>query len=491
MNIAFLSSEVFPYAKTGGLADVSGALPKEIAALGNEVKIFMPKYNTFGEAEYGLHYQWNLGEIPVRVAGRVHSVHVHKSYLPDSKVEIYFIDCPHYFHRFRIYTNDFDEDERFILFQKGVIEVIQRLQWKPDIIHCNDWQTALVPLLVKDNYSWDRMFDKTATVLTIHNVAYQGRFDKNSFAKAEINDKYYLHGGIGEYEGGVNFLKTGIYSADVINTVSETYAKELLTPEFGFGMNPFLSDRKNDLYGIINGVDYNIWNPETDPFIPYKYSASDLSGKTENKKFLLNHLHLPFDENVPLIGIVSRLVAQKGFDIIAYALNYLMKLNAQWVILGSGEYKYEEMFQNARNQFPNKVAVYFGFNNELAHLIEAGADIFLMPSHYEPCGLNQIYSLKYGTVPVVRKTGGLADTVQDWNEYLARGMEIGTGYSFNDYTASALIHSVQRAVNDFHLKAVWRKIQLNGMKKDYSWKRSAEKYLELYAKAIQIRNAHP
>lgn len=484
MKIAFVSSEVFPYAKTGGLADVSGSLPKEISLLGHEIKIFMPKYNTFGEAEHGLHYQWDVDEIPVRVDGRVHPVYVHKAVLPGSRVEVYFIDCPHFFHRFRIYTNDFDEDERFILFQKGVIEVLQRLGWSPDIIHCNDWQTALIPLLLRDNYSWDRMFDSTATVLTIHNVAYQGQFAKRSFTKAEIKEKYYLHGGIGEYEGGVNFLKTGIYSAHAINTVSETYARELLTPAYGYGMQVPLSFRIRDFSGILNGVDYNIWNPETDKFIPYKYSAKDLSGKLNNKKFLLEHLHLRFDEDVPVIGIVSRLVAQKGMDIIAYALNHLMELDAQWIILGSGEYKYEEMFQHARNHFPEKVSVYFGFNNELAHLIEAGADIFLMPSYYEPCGLNQIFSLKYGTVPVVRKTGGLADTVQDWNEFLAKGKEIGTGYSFQDYTANALIHSVQRAVNDFKLKDVWRKIQINGMQKDYSWKRSAEKYVEFYQSAI-------
>lgn len=484
MKIAFISSEVFPYAKTGGLADVAGSLPKEIASIGHEIKLFMPKYNTFGEAEHGLHYMWDIGEIPVRVDGRVHSVHVHKANLPGSKVEIYFIDCPYYFHRLRVYTNDSDEDERFILFQKGVIEVLQRLKWSPDIIHCNDWQTALVPLLVRENYSWDRMFDSTATVLTIHNVAYQGRFVKSTFAKAEINEKYYLHGGIGEYEGGVNFLKTGIYSAHVVNTVSETYARELLTPTYGYGMQTPLSFRIRDFSGILNGVDYNIWNPETDQFIPYKYSFDDLSGKLKNKKFLLDHLHLPFDENIPVVGIVSRLVAQKGFDIIENALNHLMDLNAQWVILGSGEYKFEEMFQHAKTHFPQKVSVYFGFNNELSHLIEAGADIFLMPSYYEPCGLNQIYSLKYGTVPVVRKTGGLADTVQDWNEFLAEGKEVGTGYSFHDYTANALIHSVQRAVNDFHLKDVWKKIQLNGMRKDYSWKRSAEKYIDLYSKAL-------
>ena len=419
MKVAFTSSEVFPFAKTGGLADVAGSLPVELAKLGHEVKVFMPKYNTFGETQFGLHYQWEIGEMPIRVAGNVNSVHVHKSFLPGSKVEVYFIDCPHYFHRFRIYTNDRDEDERFILFSKGVIELLQRLNWAPDILHCNDWQTALIPILLTDNYGWDKMFDKTATVFTIHNVAYQGKFPKEAFYKAELKEEYFLHGGIGEYEGGVNFLKTAIYSSDVINTVSENYANELLTEEYGEGMHRFLQKRKQDLYGILNGVDYNIWNPAKDKLIPFNYTPDDLNGKLQNKKYLLEHLGLPFDENLPLIGIVSRLVTQKGFDIIAYVLNQLIDLPVQWVILGSGENKYEQMFQNAAYRNPHKMAVYLGYNNELAHLIEAGADIFLMPSKFEPCGLNQIFSLKYGTVPVVRKTGGLADTVLDWNEFLA------------------------------------------------------------------------
>lgn len=485
MRIAFASSEVFPFAKTGGLADVAGSLPVELAKLGHEVKVFMPKYNTFGKTQFGLHYQWGIGEMPIRVAGSVSSVHVHKSFLPGSNVEIYFIDCPHYFHRFRIYTNDSDEDERFILFSKGVIELLQRLKWAPDILHCNDWQTALIPILLKDNYSWDKMFDKTATVFTIHNVAYQGKFPKETFYKAELREEYFLHGGIGEYEGGVNFLKTAIFTSDVINTVSETYAHELLTAEYGEGMQNYLYQRKDDLYGILNGVDYNVWNPETDKLIPYNYTQNNLSGKLQNKKFLLEHLGLPFDEKIPVIGIVSRLVSQKGFDIIAYVLNQLIDLPAQWVILGSGENKYEQMFQHAAYRNPQKMAVYLGYNNELAHLIEAGADIFLMPSKFEPCGLNQIYSLKYGTVPVVRKTGGLADTVLDWNEFLAQGKEIGTGYSFWEYSGQALLQTIQRSIHDFHLKDVWKIVQRNGMEKDFSWHKSAEKYEELYKKAIK------
>lgn len=488
MKIVFAASEVFPYAKTGGLADVAGSLPVELSNLGHEVKVFMPKYNIFGETEFGLRYNWDIGGMPIRINNTVHSVHVHTSLIPGSNVEVYFVDCPYYFHRFRVYTNDHDEDERFILFSKGIIEILQRLQWAPDVIHCNDWQTGVLPLMLRDNYSWDNMFDKTATVFTIHNISYQGKFSKAAFHKAEIDRKHFLNGGIGEYDGGVNFLKTAIFSSDVINTVSETYAKELLLPHFGCGMEGYLAERKDDFFGILNGIDYNIWNPGTDQHIPYHFSKDDLSGKIKNKKFLLEHLHLPFDENTPLIGIVSRMVPQKGFDIIGDAINQLMELPAQWVILGGGLQEYEKMIQQMGNTYPDKVSVYVGFNNELSHLIEAGTDIFLMPSHFEPCGLNQIYSLRYGTVPVVRKTGGLADTIQDWNETLADGKETGTGYSFNDYTGEALLQSLQHAINDFKKKDVWKKIQINGMSKDYSWKRSAEKYVELYKHALRKNN---
>lgn len=487
MKIAFAASEVFPYAKTGGLADVAGALPIELSKLGHEVKVFMPKYNTFGEIEHGLHSQWDIGEIPIRVAGAVCSVHVHSATLPGSNVQIYFVDCPQYFHRFRVYTNDADEDERFILFSKGIIEILQRLQWAPDIIHCNDWQTGLLPLLLKENYSWDKMFDNTATVFTIHNVAYQGRFPKSAFYKAEIREIHSQKGGLGEYEGDVNFLKTAIFTSDIINTVSNTYAQELLTPAYGEGMQDFLSQRRDDFYGIINGIDYSVWDPEKDFILPHHFSINDLSGKLLNKKFLVEHLNFSIDESIPLIGIISRLVSQKGFDLVGNVLDELMLLDAQWLVLGSGEQKHEEMFKRISLQHPNKVYFYRGYNNELAHLIEAACDIFLMPSKFEPCGLNQIYSLRYGTVPVVRKTGGLADTVHDRNESLAKGLDTGTGYTFDDYSGKALLHSVQRAINDFHIKDVWKKIQVNGMNKDFSWKKSAEKYVALYDEASKKR----
>lgn len=488
MKIAFAASEVVPFAKTGGLADVAGALPVELAKMGHDVKIFMPKYYSINEHEYGHQYLSSVGEIPVRVGGHLHSVHLFKGLMPNSSAEIYFIHYPNYFHRDKFYTSDWDEDQRFILFAKAVIESIQRLGWAPDIIHCNDWQTGLIPLYIKDNYSWDKLFANTASLFTIHNVAYQGRFGHGTLTNAEIRSDLYYPGGPVEFENTVSFLKTGIVFADIINTVSETYAREILTNEYGAGMQFVLREREHELYGIINGVDYEVWNPETDKYIPHHFSINDLSGKIRNKKFLLTRMGLPFDENVPLIGIVSRMVAQKGFDLLAQVINELMKLDCQFIIVGTGEDKYENLCRSMEFYFKDKVRVYIGYSNELAHLTEAASDMFLMPSRYEPCGLNQIYSLRYGTVPIVRKTGGLADTVQDWNEYNSYGMETGTGYSFEAYEGFALENAVKRAINDFHNKPVWEKIMKNGMTRDYSWHKSAERYLELYNKAISKRH---
>ena len=489
MKIAFVTTECVPYAKTGGLADVAGSLPAELSKLGCEVKIFIPKYSLIDENRHGLKYNWDISEMPIRINGVIRSVHIYQSKLPNTDIDVYFVDCPHYFYRHIIYTNDPDEDERFILFSKAVIETLQRLQWAPDVINCNDWQTGLLPLFIKDNYSWDRLFYHTATLFTIHNIGYQGLFSKSVLFSAEIREGLFYPGGPVEQDGAVSFMKAGISFADIINTVSNTYAHEILTPEYGAGLEVTLKQREDDLFGIINGVDYNIWNPETDKHLPYHYTINDLSAKYLNKKYLLNHFGIKPDENIPLIGIVSRMVAQKGFDIFADAINELMSLDAQWIILGSGEDRFEELFRKLSNLLPGKVGTYIGYNNELSHLIEAGADIFLMPSRYEPCGLNQIYSLKYGTVPIVRKTGGLADTVKDWDEQNHFGFKDGNGFSFYDYSGYALYKSVERAVNVFKHKDIWRKIQTNGMKLDFSWTRSAEKYLELYKLAVENRRA--
>jgi len=487
MKIAFVAAEAVPYAKTGGLADVAGSLPKELEKLGCEIKLFLPKYFLIDELEHDLHHNWDIGEIPIRINGIIRPAHLHQSILPGSNVEVNFIDCPHYFHRRRIYTNDWDEEERFILFSKGVIETLQRLKWVPDVIHCNDWQTGLIPLFVKDNYSWDKFFDHISTLFTIHNIGYQGQFTKSALFSAEIRGDLFYPGGPVEHNDTVSFMKTGIYYSDLLNTVSNKYSHEILKPDHGAGMDGILNERKKDLYGILNGVDYDVWNPETDKYIPHNYSPKDLSGKIKNKAVLLEHFNMPFKKNIPLIGIVSRMVEQKGFDIFADAINELMDLDAQWLILGSGEEKYEELFRQLTYKMPEKVGAYIGYNNELSHLIEAGADMFLMPSRYEPCGLNQIYSLKYGTVPIVKKTGGLADTVHDWDELNYFGLDSGTGFTFNDHSGIALYKSVLRAVENFKKKKSWKKIQQNAMSKDYSWKHSAEQYLELYELAKNKR----
>ncbi len=480
MNIAFIASEAVPFAKTGGLADVAGALPKALEKLGGKVKLFLPKYGSIDDSAYDIRYNWEIGEIQIKIGDNNRPAYVHNTKLPGSNVDVIFIDSPHFFNRGKLYTNDNDENERFILFNKAVIETIKRLNWSPDIIHCNDWQTGLIPLLIKENYRDEDLFNKTASLFTIHNIGYQGNFGEDTVYKAGINNALYYPGGPTEYYGSFSFLKTALVYSDMINTVSKTYSEEILTPEYGTGMENILASKKDVLFGILNGVDYKTWNPETDKLIPFRFAPNYLTGKLKNKRYLLEHFNLPFDQNVPLIGIVSRLAVQKGFDLIEESINDLMSINAQWIILGSGEVKYENLFMSLVKKSSDKVAAYIGFNNELSHLIEAASDIFLMPSHYEPCGLNQIYSLKYGTVPVVRSTGGLADTVANWNPK----DQTGNGFSFKDYSSVELVKTMNEAVNIFKDKKAWRIIQQNGMSKDYSWNTSAEEYFKLYNSAL-------
>ncbi|MFA6541212.1 MAG: glycogen/starch synthase, partial [Bacteroidota bacterium] len=488
MNVALVASECFPFAKTGGLADVVGTLPKYLSALGVSVKVFIPKYDVIDDKQYGLRFAESIGEMKIRVGGIARSVYLYSSVLPGSAVDVYFIDCAEYFFRGKLYSENRDEDERFILFTKAVIESLQRLRWVPDVIHCNDWQTGLMPLLVKDNYAWDRMFASTAFLYSIHNIGYQGRFPEETLTTGELNRSYYYPGGPLEFDHSVSMMKAGIVFSEIISTVSNTYAHEILTPQFGAGLHDVLRARQTDLYGVLNGIDIDEWNPETDPLIPFHYSVNDLTNKEKNKEFLLKQTSIPYRDGVPVIGIISRLVSQKGFDLVADAMNELSELELQWVVLGSGEERFENVFSSFARFMPEKCWTHFGFNNELAHLIEAGADMFLMPSQYEPCGLNQMYSLRYGTVPIVRKTGGLADTVQDWHEFSHYGQEIGNGFSFNDATSSALVHAVRRAVDSYHLADEWKTIRINGMTRDNSWNNSARQYVTLYEKAIHQRN---
>lgn len=476
MKICFAASECFPYVKTGGLGDVIGSLPRAIAEEGNEVKIILPLYGGIKTEQHKLNKLDEFQDILVKVGDKSILFNLWYGTLPGSEVEVYFIDCPVYFHREMPYTNDPDEDERFILFQIAVIETLQRLKWAPDVIHCNDWQTSLIPVYLKTNYKWDKLFENTSTLLSIHNIAYQGRFSNKAVQHAGLSYSEYYPGGPYELDNTFCFLKAGILFSEIITTVSPTYAKEIQTSEFGAGLEGVLSTRKEDLYGVLNGIDSEIWNPKTDKFIPENYSRKNPKNKINCKKELLKEAGIEYDEDIPAIGIISRFAGQKGFELMFPIINELMNLPFQLLVLGSGEDRTEKFFEQLALSFPQKVNTYIGYSNKLAHWITAGCDMFLMPSHYEPCGLNQMYSLNYGTVPVVRNTGGLADTVKDFHKF----DEKGNGFSFDEYTSHALYATIERAVNVFKDKKIWKEIMTRGMKEDFSWKHSAKEYLRLY-----------
>jgi starch synthase len=473
MNICFATSECVPFAKTGGLADVAGSLPVALDALGHKVKVFMPLYQSINTIDHGLVHASDLGSIPVQIAGRTAHFYTWYGRLPGSDVDVYFIDCPLFYHRPGLYTNDWDEHSRFILLQHAAFKIMQRYSWSPDIIHCNDWHTALMPAMLISAYRWDALFQKPGTVLTIHNIGYQGQFHASAAEAAGLPGPT-----VGD---SFSFMRSGLFYSDAITTVSETYAREIQTPKFGAGLDPILSARSEDVFGIVNGIDTDAWNPKTDPFIERQYTSRSLGRKLENKKALCEEMGLPFKPEVPLVGIVSRFTSQKGLELLKPVLWDLAGMPVQFVVLGSGDSELEAFFGHASVWLKESLAAYIGFSNELAHKITAGADMFLMPSAYEPCGMNQMFSMRYGTIPVVHKTGGLADTVRDFHEY----PDEGTGFSFTDFAPGALVHAFQRAVGAFQQKEnEWKPMQLRGMKQDFSWDVSARKYVEVYERVL-------
>jgi starch synthase len=487
LNILFVSSEVEPFAKTGGLADVSGTLPQVIKDSGHEIRIIMPRYGSISERKFKLHDVIRLKDIEVPIGDEKKVANVNSSFIANvkSKVQVYFLANKEMYERPGIYANpdtkkDYaDNDIRFIFFCRGVLETLKRLGWQPDIIHCNDWQTGLIPAYIKTIYNNDPFFKHIKTVFTIHNLAYQGTFPASSFEKTGLPESEFTKEGV-EFYGKLNFMKSGLVYSDVITTVSEKYAEEICTSEeFGCGLEGVLQKNKSHLHGIINGIDYAIWNPETDEHIVKRFDVRTLEGKIENKKELLSKFDLTFKENVPLIGIISRLVDQKGLDLIKEIADDLMKLDVQFVMLAAGEKRYQEYFESMHKRFGSKMGIFIGYNDELAHLIEAGCDMYLMPSRYEPCGLNQLYSLKYGTVPIVRATGGLDDTIQDFDG------SNGTGFKFKKYDSKELLKTIQRALKTYQDGAVWKKIMRNGMQQDFSWESSAKKYTNLYKNLVK------
>ncbi len=485
LRVLIVSPEVVPFAKTGGLADVAGALSKVLSRMGCEVKIILPKYRMVDEKKFNLErIDHPLPEI--RIGEKEVKFKIRKCHLSDSDTEYFFLENKEYFDRDELYADkktgqDYeDNDERFILFGRGVLETIKALDWQPDLIHCNDWQSALIPAYLKTIYEEDQFFSKTATLLTIHNIAYQGNFPRSTFDKLGLKKELFYPLSPFEYWGGVNFLKIGISYSDLINTVSERYAVEIQSgPEFGYGMEGILKDRTRDTYGVLNGADYEEWSPEKDKLIPYNYGKGNLQIKSKNKESLLRQAGLETNRNEPLIGMISRLADQKGFDLLHEIADKLLSLEVKLIILGTGEQKYHIFLSGLEKKYPDKAKIYLKYDNKLAHLIEAGADIFLMPSRYEPCGLNQMYSLRYGTVPIVRETGGLADTIQDYDVQNQKG----TGFVFKDYNADGLLSAIKRALILFKNRTDWKNLMLQGMEKDFSWEASAKKYVQLYGKA--------
>ncbi len=480
LNVVIAASEMLPFAKTGGLADVIGALPGALADVpegeGLEVTIFMPLYREVTDG--GFDIKATGITVNLAIGSRVVVVELYKG--SHGKAVVYYLRCDEYFDRSYLYGTDeaayFDNIERFTLFSRGVIEAIMVLGINPDLIHCNDWQTGLIPAYMKTLYS--STFSNTAAFFTIHNMAYQGVFPASSYDVTGLPYSAFNPEGL-EYWGQINLLKSGIVYSDIVTTVSQSYSREIqTTEEFGCGLEGVLAARSEQLFGILNGVDYGIWNPQTDKHIAANYSSKDLKGKAVCKKALIKEYGLKIRQSEPLIGIISRLTDQKGFDIMAEATAALMELRLGIVILGSGERKYQELMAKLAETYKGRFGVKIGFDNALSHRIEAGADFFLMPSRFEPCGLNQFYSLKYGTIPIVRATGGLDDSISDY-----KGGK-GNGFKFKRYSAKALTHKVAEAVELFKDKKAIKALRIKAMTEDYSWKRSAVRYHELYKLAI-------
>jgi starch synthase len=476
MRVILASSEVVPYSKTGGLADVAGALPQALARAGCDISVVTPRYTGHGKRHGDVvHHETGeflFDDLHVPFAGGTKYAAVWRDHLGGAP--IYFIDNAEYFGHGYIYGSGNFDVERFAFFSRASLELAKRIGVPPDIFHCNDWQTGFIPAYLSRAYASDPFFSRTATLFTIHNLAYQGFFDPNLLPHFGFGWDVYQYGM--EFHGSASAMKSGIYFSRSLSTVSPKYAQEIQTPEFGNHLDGLLRWRRNDLIGILNGVDYNEWNPQTDRHIAANYSIENLSGKMECKRQLLEQYHLPVDLEKPVVAIVSRLTTQKGIDLIAQAIWRILDAGAYFILLGSGTGSYEGYFQHVRNTRPHQAGVYFGYNNTLAHQVEAGADIFLMPSAYEPCGLNQMYSLKYGTVPIVRGVGGLDDTIRNFE----RTTEQGNGYKFYDYSADRLTEKFYEALMVYYDRDLWQKLQRNGMREDFSWDRAAHNYLNAY-----------
>jgi starch synthase len=483
LQILQFSAEVTPFAKTGGLADVAGSLPAAIKQLGHDVRVVMPRYGRIEAEEFGLSQM--LEEFAVPFGEGQEQAGILEGRL-NRDVPVYLVDNSRLYDRDGIYMFP-DDAERFLFFCRAGIELCRRLNWQPDILHCHDWHTAMVPNWMATIYRDDPFFASTATVYTIHNLAYQGIFGFRVLEIAGVSEYgFVVHPATADLNQVVDFMARGILFADMINTVSETYAQEILTPEYGQRLDPLLRDRRERLSGILNGIDTKALDPATDPHLTMNYDLRSIERRGVNKAALQAEAGLPDCPDVPIIGVISRLADQKGFDLIGSIIDTLMQhVDCQFVVLGTGDQRYHDMLDQMASRYPQKLRAFLTFDTPLAQRIYAGSDMFLMPSRFEPCGLGQQIAMRYGSVPVVRATGGLADTVQDYDPRTGEG----NGFAFRPYDAMALYTTLVRAVETFKHSDVWRQLMLRGMKSDFSWTRSARKYVDLYRRAIAYRVA--
>jgi starch synthase len=477
LKVVIVVSEAVPFAKTGGLADVAGALPKALAKVGADPVLIMPYYK---EVSRGGFCEKRVGRLDVPVGATALTANIYLAHIPDTDIPAYFIGYDPYFYRDGLYQEkgiDYpDNAERFTLLCRGALELMIHERIKPACLHLHDWQTGLIPIYVKDHYAAD--FGNAATLFTIHNTGYQGNFDKKYFPITNVGwDRFNINDM--EFFGQFSFLKAGIVHADLVSTVSERYAEEIQTPEFGFVMDGVLRQRRQDLFGVLNGIDYSIWNPKKDDHIPARFTSENLKGKAACKRALEEENKFEHNAKAALVGIISRLADQKGFDILVDGIDSILQLPCRYVMLGTGDRKYHRLFEEVAKRHPKIFSAHFTFDDPMAHRIYAGADMILMPSRYEPCGLGQMIAMSYGTVPVVRDTGGLADTVTD-ADYNKRD---GVGFSFERYTGRAMVEAMQRAIRVYEKPRRWRNIMRRGMGRDFSWERSARAYMKLYRQA--------
>jgi starch synthase len=477
LKICLIGAEVAPFSKTGGLADVCGALTKYLQAAGHDARVFTPLYDDIDRTALEHHPVEGLQDVPLQFGAHRYHYSLIAARVPGTSGHVYFIDCPILYARGNIYTTDPDEHLRYIALTRAAIECCQRMGFGPQILHAHDWHAAFAPLYLKAVYESDPLFKRTRSVLTIHNIGYQGVFAAGAVADVGLGART---GALHQDDlraGHINSLKHGIMYADAITTVSPTYAVEIRTDEYGMGLQSVLRARGAALSGILNGVDYDEWDPRSDRYLPRHYDPAHLQTKAALKQEFLERLHISVGARAPLVGLVGRMAAQKGYDLMFDALPHALTAgDFALVALGSGEPRYEEFFASLQQGYPGRVFFQRGYSDELAHWIEAASDLFLMPSLYEPCGLNQMYSLRYGTVPLVRRTGGLADTVEHYDRATRRG----TGIVFDDFSAAAFAQALQTALTLYGQRGHWRQLVANGMSQDFSWARQGAHYVELY-----------